>query len=298
MANKLNIALQRAKLLNKLWPQGKQFHKQALAFTDFYQDKIIVIKYGGFALSNQKIVKSFAKNISLFNQLGLKVVIVHGGGPQIEKEMQKQKIKDQEYQGLRVTNKKILSIVKKIIGRELNPMIVKNISQSGGKAKSINGITKKIIQAKKILNGKIGFVGTPSNLNKTYILELLKKGTVPVISPLGYDKLGNTYNINADLVAGKLAEVLQAEKLMLLTNVSGLLDAEGKTLTGLSTEQVQELITSGVIHSGMLPKIQCALSAVHNGVTSAHIIDGRVSHAALLEIFSDEGIGTLISNQK
>ena len=172
MGNKLNIAQQRAKLLNKLWPQGKQFHKQALAFTDFYQDKIIVIKYGGFALSNQKIVKSFAKNISLFNQLGLKVVIVHGGGPQIEKEMQKQKIKDQEYQGLRVTNKKILSIVKKIIGRELNPMIVKNISQSGGKAKSINGITKKIIQAKKILNGKIGFVGTPSNLNKTYILEL------------------------------------------------------------------------------------------------------------------------------
>ena len=145
MSNEVDIAQQRAKVLNRLWPQGKQHHKQAIEFANFYQGKIIVIKYGGFALSNQKIVKSFAKNISLFNQMGLKVVIVHGGGPQIEKEMLKQKIKDQEYQGLRVTTKRILTIVKRIIGRELNPMIVNNINQCGGAAKSINGITKKII---------------------------------------------------------------------------------------------------------------------------------------------------------
>lgn len=295
MVNKLNIALQRAKLLNKLWPQGKQFHKQALAFTDFYQDKIIVIKYGGFALSNQKIVKSFAKNISLFNQLGLKVVIVHGGGPQIEKEMQKQKIKDQEYQGLRVTNKKILSIVKKIIGRELNPMIVKNISQSGGKAKSINGITKKIIQAKKILNGKIGFVGTPSNLNKTYILELLKKGTVPVISPLGYDKLGNTYNINADTAAGYVAEKLKAERLILLTDVVGVLDSKKKLIAALNEKKASKFIKNGTIKGGMLPKIKTCFNIIKKGVKGVVIIDGRNPNATILELFTKKGAGTLIS---
>ena len=295
MGNKLNIALHRAKLLNKLWPQGKQFHKQALAFTDFYQDKIIVIKYGGFALSNQKIVKSFAKNISLFNQLGLKVVIVHGGGPQIEKEMQKQKIKDQEYQGLRVTNKKILSIVKKIIGRELNPMIVKNISQSGGKAKSINGITKKIIQAKKILNGKIGFVGTPSNLNKTYILELLKKGTVPVISPLGYDKLGNTYNINADTAAGYVAEKLKAERLILLTDVVGVLDNKKKLIAALNEKKASKFIKNGTIKGGMLPKIKTCFNIIKKGVKGVVIIDGRNPNATILELFTKKGAGTLIS---
>jgi acetylglutamate kinase len=281
--------------LNKLWPQGKQFHKQALAFTDFYQDKIIVIKYGGFALSNQKIVKSFAKNISLFNQLGLKVVIVHGGGPQIEKEMQKQKIKDQEYQGLRVTNKKILSIVKKIIGRELNPMIVKNISQSGGKAKSINGITKKIIQAKKILNGKIGFVGNPSNLNKTYILELLKKGTVPVISPLGYDKLGNTYNINADTAAGYVAEKLKAERLILLTDVVGVLDSKKKLIAALNEKKASKFIKNGTIKGGMLPKIKTCFNIIKKGVKGVVIIDGRNPNATILELFTKKGAGTLIS---
>ena len=295
MGNKLNIAQQRAKLLNKLWPQGKQFHKQALAFTDFYQDKIIVIKYGGFALSNQKIIKSFAKNISLFNQLGLKVVIVHGGGPQIEKEMQKQKIKDQEFQGLRVTNKKILSIVKKIIGRELNPMIVKNISQSGGKAKSINGITKKIIQAKKILNGKIGFVGTPSNLNKTYILELLKKGTVPVISPLGYDKLGNTYNINADTAAGYVAEKLKAERLILLTDVVGVLDNKKKLIAALNEKNASKFIKNGTIKGGMLPKIKTCFNIIKKGVKGVVIIDGRNPNATILELFTKKGAGTLIS---
>ena len=295
MVNKLNIALHRAKLLNKLWPQGKQFHKQALAFTDFYQDKIIVIKYGGFALSNQKIVKSFAKNISLFNQLGLKVVIVHGGGPQIEKEMLKQKIKDQEYQGLRVTNKKILSIVKKIIGRELNPMIVKNISQSGGKAKSINGITKKIIQAKKILNGKIGFVGTPSNLNKTYILELLKKGTVPVISPLGYDKLGYTYNINADTAAGYVAEKLKAERLILLTDVVGVLDSKKKLIAALNEKKASKFIKNGTIKGGMLPKIKTCFNIIKKGVKGVVIIDGRNPNATILELFTKKGAGTLIS---
>ena len=295
MNYKLDIAQQRAKILNNLWSQGKIFHKQALTFTDFYRDKIIVIKYGGFALSNQKIVKSFAKNISLFNQLGLKVVIVHGGGPQIEKELQKQKIKDEEYQGLRVTNKKILSIVKRIIGRELNPMIVNNIIRSGGQAKSINGITKKIIQAKKMLNGKIGYVGSPNGLNRDYILKLLKKGIVPVISPLGYDQDGNTYNINADTAAGFVAEKLKAERLILLTDVVGVLDNNKKLIAALDEKKASKFIKNGTIKGGMLPKIKTCFNIIKKGVKGVVIIDGRNPNATVLELFTKKGAGTLIS---
>ena len=295
MSNEVDIAQQRAKVLNRLWPQGKQYHKQAIEFSNFYQGKIIVIKYGGFALSNQKIVKSFAKNISLFNQIGLKVVIVHGGGPQIEKEMLKQKIKDQEYQGLRVTTKRILTIVKRIIGRELNPMIVNNINQCGGAAKSINGITKKIIGAKKMLNGKIGFVGIPTNLDKKYILELLNKKIVPVISPLGFDKAGNTYNINADTAAGYVAEKLKAERLILLTDVVGVLDNKKKLITELNEKKAANFIKNGTIKGGMLPKIKTCFNIIKKGVKGVVIIDGRNPNATVLELFTKKGAGTLIS---
>ena len=295
MSNEVDIAQQRAKVLNRLWPQGKQHHKQAIEFANFYQGKIIVIKYGGFALSNQKIVKSFAKNISLFNQMGLKVVIVHGGGPQIEKEMLKQKIKDQEYQGLRVTTKRILTIVKRIIGRELNPMIVSNINQYGGTAKSINGITKKIISAKKMLNGKIGFVGIPTSLDKKYILELLNKKIVPVISPLGFDKAGNTYNINADTAAGYVAEKLKAERLILLTDVVGVLDNKKKLITELNEKKATNFIKNGTIKGGMLPKIKTCFNIIKKGVKGVVIIDGRNPNATVLELFTKKGAGTLIS---
>ena len=295
MSNEVDIAQQRAKVLNRLWPQGKQNHKQAIAFANFYQGKIIVIKYGGFALSNQKIVKSFAKNISLFNQMGLKVVIVHGGGPQIEKEMLKQKIKDQDYQGLRVTTKRILTIVKRIIGRELNPMIVNNINQYGGAAKSIHGITKKIIGAKKMLNGKIGFVGIPTSLDKKYILELLNKKIVPVISPLGFDKAGNTYNINADTAAGYVAEKLNAERLILLTDVVGVLDNKKKLITELNEKKATNFIKNGTIKGGMLPKIKTCFNIIKKGVKGVVIIDGRNPNATVLELFTKKGAGTLIS---
>ncbi len=295
MGSKVDIAQQRAKVLNYLWPQGKAFHKQALDFANFYQNKIIVIKYGGFALSNQKIVKSFARNISLFNQLGLKIVIVHGGGPQIEKEMLKQKIKDQEYQGLRVTTKRILSIVKRIVGRELNPMIVSNINQCGGSAKSINGITKKIIGAKKMLNGKIGFVGTPTSLDKNYILDLLKQGIVPVISPLGFDNAGNTYNINADTAAGYVAEKLKAERLILLTDVVGVLDNKKRLIAELDEKKASKFIKNGTIKGGMLPKIKTCFNIIKKGVKGVVIIDGRNPNATVLELFTKKGAGTLIS---
>ena len=295
MGSNVDIAQQRAKVLNYLWPQGKAFHKQALDFANFYQSKIIVIKYGGFALSNQKIVKSFARNISLFNQLGLKIVIVHGGGPQIEKEMLKQKIKDQEYQGLRVTTKRILSIVKRIVGRELNPMIVSNINQCGGSAKSINGITKKIIGAKKMLNGKIGFVGTPTSLDKNYILDLLRQGIVPVISPLGFDNAGNTYNINADTAAGYVAEKLKAERLILLTDVVGVLDNKKRLIAELDEKKASKFIKNGTIKGGMLPKIKTCFNIIKKGVKGVVIIDGRNSNATVLELFTKKGAGTLIS---
>jgi len=295
MGSNVDIAQQRAKVLNYLWPQGKAFHKQALDFSNFYENKIIVIKYGGFALSNQKIVKSFARNISLFNQLGLKIVIVHGGGPQIEKEMLKQKIKDQEYQGLRVTTKRILSIVKRIVGRELNPMIVSNINQCGGSAKSINGITKKIIGAKKMLNGKIGFVGTPTSLDKNYILDLLKQGIVPVISPLGFDKAGNTYNINADTAAGYVAEKLKAERLILLTDVVGVLDNKKRLIAELDEKKASKFIKNGTIKGGMLPKIKTCFNIIKKGVKGVVIIDGRNPNATVLELFTKKGAGTLIS---
>ena len=295
MGSNVDIAQQRAKVLNYLWPQGKAFHKQALDFANFYENKIIVIKYGGFALSNQKIVKSFARNISLFNQLGLKIVIVHGGGPQIEKEMLKQKIKDQEYQGLRVTTKRILSIVKRIVGRELNPMIVNNINQCGGSAKSINGITKKIIGAKKMLNGKIGFVGTPTSLDKNYILDLLKQGIVPVISPLGFDKAGNTYNINADTAAGYVAEKLKAERLILLTDVVGVLDNKKRLIAELDEKKASKFIKNGTIKGGMLPKIKTCFNIIKKGVKGVVIIDGRNPNATVLELFTKKGAGTLIS---
>ena len=282
MGSNVDIAQQRAKVLNYLWPQGKAFHKQALDFANFYENKIIVIKYGGFALSNQKIVKSFARNISLFNQLGLKIVIVHGGGPQIEKEMLKQKIKDQEYQGLRVTTRRILSIVS-------------NIKQCGGSAKSINGITKKIIGAKKMLNGKIGFVGTPTSLDKNYILDLLKQGIVPVISPLGFDNAGNTYNINADTAAGYVAEKLKAERLILLTDVVGVLDNKKRLIAELDEKKASKFIKNGTIKGGMLPKIKTCFNIIKKGVKGVVIIDGRNPNATVLELFTKKGAGTLIS---
>ena len=197
-----------------------------------------------------------------------------------------------------------MNVVEMVLGATVNKEIVDSIHRNGGRAIGMTGKDGQLIQARKLsgewgANGQpdIGQVGEVSSIDTDLLSVLRESDYIPVIAPVAGGPDGQTYNINADLVAGKLAEVLQAEKLILLTNVSGLLDANGKTLTGLSTEQVQELITSGVIHSGMLPKIQCALSAVRNGVASAHIIDGRVPHAALLEIFSDEGIGTLISNQ-
>ena len=277
---------------------------ESLPYIQRFTGKTFVIKFGGNAMTDPELHESFARDVVLMKLVGMNPVIVHGGGPQIGQLLERLNIKTEFVDGMRVTDERTMNVVEMVLGATVNKEIVDSIHRNGGRAIGMTGKDGQLIQARKLsgewgANGQpdIGQVGEVSSIDTDLLSVLRESDYIPVIAPVAGGPDGQTYNINADLVAGKLAEVLQAEKLILLTNVSGLLDANGKTLTGLSTEQVQELITSGVIHSGMLPKIQCALSAVHNGVTSAHIIDGRVSHAALLEIFSDEGIGTLISNQ-
>jgi acetylglutamate kinase len=278
---------------------------ESLPYIQRFTGKTFVIKFGGNAMTDPELHESFARDVVLMKLVGMNPIIVHGGGPQIGQLLERLNIETEFVDGMRVTDERTMNVVEMVLGATVNKEIVDSIHRNGGRAIGMTGKDGQLIQARKLsgewgANGQpdIGQVGEVSSIDTDLLSVLRESDYIPVIAPVAGGPDGQTYNINADLVAGKLAEVLQAEKLILLTNVSGLLDAEGKTLTGLSTEQVQELITSGVIHSGMLPKIQCALSAVHNGVTSAHIIDGRVSHAALLEIFSDEGIGTLISNQK
>ena len=277
---------------------------ESLPYIQRFTGKTFVIKFGGNAMTDPELHESFARDVVLMKLVGMNPVIVHGGGPQIGQLLERLNIETEFVDGMRVTDERTMNVVEMVLGATVNKEIVDSIHRNGGRAIGMTGKDGQLIQARKLsgewgANGQpdIGQVGEVSSIDTDLLSVLRESDYIPVIAPVAGGPDGQTYNINADLVAGKLAEVLQAEKLILLTNVSGLLDADGKTLTGLSTEQVQELIASGVIHSGMLPKIQCALSAVHNGVTSAHIIDGRVSHAALLEIFSDEGIGTLISNQ-
>jgi len=266
---------------------------ESLPYIQRFTGKTFVIKFGGNAMTDPELHESFARDVVLMKLVGMNPVIVHGGGPQIGQLLERLNIETEFVDGMRVTDERTMNVVEMVLGATVNKEIVDSIHRNGGRAIGMTGKDGQLIQARKLsgewgANGQpdIGQVGEVSSIDTDLLSVLRESDYIPVIAPVAGGPDGQTYNINADLVAGKLAEVLQAEKLILLTNVSGLLDAEGKTLTGLSTEQVQELITSGVIHSGMLPKIQCALSAVHNGVTSAHIIDGRVSHAALLEIFS------------
>ena len=265
---------------------------ESLPYIQRFTGKTFVIKFGGNAMTDPELHESFARDVVLMKLVGMNPVVVHGGGPQIGQLLERLNIETEFVDGMRVTDERTMNVVEMVLGATVNKEIVDSIHRNGGRAIGMTGKDGQLIQAKKLsgqwgANGQqdIGQVGEVSSIDTDLLSVLQESDYIPIIAPVAGGPDGQTYNINADLVAGKLAEVLQAEKLMLLTNVSGLLDAEGKTLTGLSTEQVQELITSGVIHSGMLPKIQCALSAVHNGVTSAHIIDGRDSHAALLEIF-------------
>ncbi|MDP6968243.1 MAG: acetylglutamate kinase [Gammaproteobacteria bacterium] len=285
-----------------------QVLSEALPYIQRYIGKTIVVKYGGNAMIDEDLKQSFARDVVMMKLVGINPVVVHGGGPQIGNLLSRLNIESHFVNGMRVTDTQTMDVVEMVLGGSVNKEIVNLINQHGGKAIGLTGKDGKLIQASKlVVNHKtpdmeaseiidIGHVGEVKSVNTDVINMLCGSDFIPVIAPIGVDEQGHAYNINADLVAGKVAEVLQAEKLMLLTNTAGLLDKEGHLLTGLSTEQVDQLIADGTIYGGMLPKIGCALEAVKGGVKRAHIIDGRVAHATLLEIFTDTGVGTLITN--
>ena len=276
---------------------------ESLPYIQRFTGKTMVIKFGGNAMTDPELHESFARDVVLMKLVGMNPIVVHGGGPQIGKLLDRLGIESRFVGGMRVTDEETVDVVEMVLGASVNKEIVDSIHRNGGRAVGITGKDGELLRAKALSANDaggaedIGLVGEVASVDTDILTMLANSDYIPVIAPVAGSVDGRTYNINADLVAGKLAEVLKAEKLMLLTNVTGLMDGEGKTLTGLSTQRVDELIEQSVITGGMLPKVRCAMDAVRAGVTSAHIIDGRVPHSTLLEIFSDEGIGTLITNQ-
>ena len=282
---------------------------EALPYIQRFTGKTIVIKYGGNAMESEELQASFAKDIVLMKTVGINPVVVHGGGPQIGDLLKRLNIASEFIEGMRVTDSATMDVVEMVLGGQVNKNIVNLINQHGGQALGLTGKDANLIRARKLKVTRrtpgmdkpeiidIGHVGEVTEVNVGLINRLISDNFIPVIAPIGVGDDGKSYNINADLVAGKVAEALHAEKLMLLTNIAGLMDKEGKVLTGLSTTQVDELIADGTIYGGMLPKIRCALDAVQGGVASAIIVDGRVPNAVLLEVFTDTGVGTLITNQ-
>lgn len=276
---------------------------EALPFIQRFFDKTIVIKYGGNAMTDAALKAGFASDVVLLKLVGMNPVIVHGGGPQIGELLQRVGKQSEFVQGMRVTDRETMDVVEMVLGGLVNKEIVSLINQHGGKAVGLTGKDGAMIRAKKMfiddrenVGNKldIGSVGQVVSIDPELVELLGTRDFIPIIAPVGVGVDGESYNINADLVAGKLAETLRAEKLILMTNTSGVMDNSGELLTGLSASRVQELIKDGTIYGGMLPKINCALDAVHNGVRTAHIIDGRVKHALLLEVLTKSGVGTLI----
>ncbi len=279
---------------------------EALPYIQRFHGKTIVIKYGGNAMTDEKLKHSFASDIVLLKLVGINLVIVHGGGPQIDDQLTKMGKKGEFIQGMRVTDAETMEVVEMVLGGQVNTDIVNLINQHGGRAVGLSGTDGPLIRARKLLvHGKdnpkelidIGRVGEVESIDPEVVQLLTARNFVPVIAPVGVGKDGESYNINADLVAGKLAEILKAEKLVVLTNTPGVLDKNGNLLTGLSAKKIDELFADGTISGGMLPKIGSALEAVKNGVNACHIIDGRVEHAVLLEILTSEGVGTLIKRR-
>ena len=279
---------------------------EALPYIQKFTGRTVVVKYGGSAMVDEALKQSFARDIVLMKLVGINPIVVHGGGPQIGTVLEKLNIESNFVDGLRVTDSQTMDVVEMVLGGLVNKEIVNLLNKNQGKAVGITGKDGNLIRAKKLKLRRrdskltdeiidIGHVGEVMSIN-TEVLEVMKGSDfIPVIAPIGTDESGASYNINADSVAGEIAKVLVAEKLILLTNVEGVKNKKGEVLTGLSPKQVAKLIADKTLQGGMLPKVQCALEALKGGVNSAHIIDGRVEHAVLLEIFTDEGVGTLIT---
>jgi acetylglutamate kinase len=278
---------------------------EALPYIQRFSDKTIVIKYGGNAMTDPALQESFARDVVLLKLVGMNPVVVHGGGPQINELLKKVGKQGEFIQGMRVTDEETMDVVEMVLGK-VNKDIVNLINRFGGKAVGLTGQDGGFIRAEKLLlesitePGKmldIGLVGDINKIDPSIITFLDSGDFIPVIAPIGVSPDGETLNINADVVAGKLAEVLRAEKLVLLTNTPGVLDKDGNLLTGLTPKQIDGLVADGTLSGGMLPKISSALDAARGGVRAVHIIDGRVQHALLLEILTDEGVGTLIKSK-
>ncbi len=279
---------------------------EALPYIQRFAGKTIVIKYGGNAMVDEPLKKGFARDVVLMKLVGINPVVVHGGGPQIGKLLERIGKESKFFEGMRITDTETMDIVEMVLGGQVNKEIVNLINRQGGRAVGLTGKDGDLIRARKLVFTKnapemnaseiidIGHVGEVAAIN-TGVVDMLVQGDfIPVIAPIGVGEDGQSYNINADLVAGKLAEVLKAEKLILLTNIAGIMSKEGEVLTGLDSKRVNELIADGTIYGGMLPKIRCALEAAQGGVGAVHIIDGRIEHSVLLELFTDQGVGTLI----
>jgi acetylglutamate kinase len=282
---------------------------EALPYIRRYQGKTLVIKYGGNAMTDEKLKRGFARDVVLMKLVGINPVIVHGGGPQIDSLLERIGKESKFVDGMRITDTETMDVVEMVLGGAVNKDIVNLINAQGGRAIGLSGKDGPLIIAHKMTHtrrGKLldepeiidlGHVGEVTRIN-TDVLDCLIQGDfIPVIAPIGTDEQGVSYNINADLVACKVAEAMKAEKLILLTNIKGLLNKQGELMTGLSADEVRALIADGTISGGMLPKIDSALDAVKAGVNRAHIIDGRIEHAVLLELFTDDGIGTLIERR-
>ena len=261
-------------------------------YIEKYKNDLIVIKYGGNVFIDRNIFDNFINDITILNKLGLSIVVVHGGGPRIKRELEKSNIQSKFIRGLRVTDEKIIDIVENVL-IDFNNDIVNSLIQKGSKAISIHTKNNNIIEVLPEAE-ELGFVGIPKKINSTYLINIIKKNNIPIISPLGLDKDQQTYNINGDTAAGAVAKSLKSRRLLLMTNVEGVLDKEKKLIEEISSSEILEMIKSETITEGMIPKINTCLDAVNNGVAAVGIIDGRKQHSILFEIFSDKGSGTLI----
>ena len=287
----MGISVKQAKNISSVLSEG-------LPYIQRFKGKIIVVKYGRAAMSEQSLKRNFTRDISLMSLVGMKPVIVHGGGPQIANELKKKGVISKFISGHRITDKPTMNIVKKILGESINHEIVKLIKKAGGDAVSFNHIKPKIIKASKYLGPDkqdLGLVGKVDRILVSELKNIISSGSIPVIAPIGVNKDGSFLNINADVVAGKVAESLKAEKLILLTDIKGILDDNKQIISKISANKGRKLIKDNIIKGGMTPKLLAALEAKKNGVKSCHIIDGRLPHAVLLEVLTTEGVGTMIS---
>jgi len=278
---------------------------EALPYIRRFHGKTIVVKYGGNAMTEERLQRSFAHDVVLLKLVGLNPIVVHGGGPQIDDALKRVGKQGTFVQGMRVTDAETMEVVEWVLGGQVQQDIVMMINEFGGKAVGLTGKDGGLIRARKMLMPDknnpgaqldLGFVGEIASVDPSVVKALQDDQFIPVISPIGFGEDGMAYNINADLVAGKIAEVLHAEKLIMMTNTPGVLDKNGNLLTGLTASKIDELFADGTISGGMLPKISSALEAAKSGVNSVHIVDGRVEHCLLLEILTAQGVGTMIKS--